>query len=73
MSTGPWIDAKMTKPPEEDGKTLLFLARLNTDGEPVVPVVGVWRTYNGDWRLILNDTGTALIPFYWMEIPELPG
>jgi hypothetical protein len=71
VTTGPWNDAKVIGPPKD--RPVLMLARLNTDGETVGPVVGAWLESNHEWRPTVHDLGTELIVSYWMEIPELPG
>jgi hypothetical protein len=34
---------------------------------------GLWHPSEEEWRPTVNDLGTELIVFYWMDIPELPG
>jgi hypothetical protein len=56
----------------KDGTRVLLFARLNTDGAKLGPVVGYWHTTEDEWRLEPHDTGTELMPTYWMEIPKIP-
>jgi hypothetical protein len=71
MTEGPWKNAALDPPPKD--RPVLMLAKLNTDGETVGPVVGAWSESNHEWRPTVHDLGTELMVFYWMEIPELPG
>jgi hypothetical protein len=71
MTDGLWQNAALVEPPTD--RPVLMLARLNTDGEKVGPVVAFWHPSEEEWRPTVNDLGTELIVFYWMDIPELPG
>jgi hypothetical protein len=55
-----------------DGRTLLLVARLNTDGTRFAPLVGFWHQTEHEWRPEPTDDGTELIVTHWMEISTLP-
>ena len=61
----------------QDGRNVLLWATLRTipPYEEPGPVVGRWHKAPVEqWKPVpdLLDKGTALIPYYWTDIPDFP-